>query len=623
MGLGGGGRDLEPEGRTFAEDGVDADLAAHQLHHALADGQPEAGAAVGAVDRHLGLGEPFEQPPDALRRDAGAGVDHRDPQPARALAPAPLGADGDRALAGELHRVGQEVEQDLAQPRDVAADQRRGLGVELGLQLHALGGGMDGEQPGRLVDQMLDRQGLDLQLRLAGLQLGEVQHVVDDRQQGLGGIEDPPRVAARFLGQLVALAQEAREPDDRGERRPELVAHVGEKRRLGRRGRLGLDPRLVQLGLEGLGLGDVADHVDELDRLAVVAEHQGRIGFDPDPAAILVPGPVAERLGQPGLVLLDQAEDGAHHLPEVVRMDHLLGVLAAHLVGRMAEHPHRAGGHIERLAGQGGPADHVRGMVGQEAVAGLAAPGGGLGLLQLGDVATGAEARGHLTVGVELDHAAGDDVADLAVRTQDPDRQFGRVDPMVGLPVALERGQVVGMHEGRVFGEGRRSGGPIARVDPVHLVRPGEPLVAREQPPVADAGQLLGQPRLAIGLHQGVAGLDQLALQRPPPLQGGGHREGHEAGGQEEGLHAQELEGEVAAGEDDRHPAIGHEHREGAGHRQGAGRRAQELQLQGGEHQERRRQQRQGMGRDHRGQADVEDDGREHRGRPPDPLLPG
>ncbi len=130
------------------------------------------------------------------------------------------------------------------------------------------------------------------------------------------------------------------------------MAHVRQERRLGGRGGLRLEPRLVQLGLEGLGLGDVAHDVDELDRLTVVAEHQGGIGLDPDPAPVLVPDPVTERLGQSALMISDQAEDGLHHAAEIVRMDHLLGVLAAHLVGRVAEHPRGARRDIEGLAGQ-------------------------------------------------------------------------------------------------------------------------------------------------------------------------------------------------------------------------------------------------------------------------------
>ncbi len=302
-------------------------------------------------------------------------------------------------------------------------------------------------------------------------------------------------------------------------------------------------------------------------------------------------------------------------------MDHLLGVLDPHPLGAVAHDPLGARRHIERLAGQGGPGDHVRGVVGQEAVALLAAPGRCLRFLQLGDVAAGAEARGHTALVVQLDHAAGDDVADLAIGPADAHRDPGGVRRFELLAVLGQRGPIVRMHEFGVLIDGRRAHGGVAAVDLEHLLRPGEQVGLRGEPPVADAGQLLGEAGLAIGLGQGVARLDQLALQRAAMLQGGGDREGHEAGGQQEGLHPQELEGEVLAGQHQRHPAIGHEHREGHGHRQGGGGGAQELQLQGGEHQQRRRQKGKRMGGDHGGQADVDDRRGQHGRRPPGPVL--
>ena len=53
---------------------LDPDAAAHHLHQPLADGQAEAGAAVLARRRRVGLRERLEQPALLLRRHADAGV---------------------------------------------------------------------------------------------------------------------------------------------------------------------------------------------------------------------------------------------------------------------------------------------------------------------------------------------------------------------------------------------------------------------------------------------------------------------------------------------------------------------------------------------------------------------
>ena len=106
---------------------LDPDLAAHQLDELLGDRQPQAGAAVLARRRAVGLGEGLEQ--SRLRLPAempmpvswtskrsvasrGRLADRRD-------------ADDDFAALGELDRVADQIDQHLPQAAGVAA-QRRG-----------------------------------------------------------------------------------------------------------------------------------------------------------------------------------------------------------------------------------------------------------------------------------------------------------------------------------------------------------------------------------------------------------------------------------------------------------------------------------------------------------------
>ena len=67
-----------------------------------------------------------------------------------------------------------------------------------------------------------------LELHLAGLHLGQVEDVVDQREQVVGRGEDVVQVLVLLLVHLAEqlLLQHLGEADDRVQRRPELVAHV-------------------------------------------------------------------------------------------------------------------------------------------------------------------------------------------------------------------------------------------------------------------------------------------------------------------------------------------------------------------------------------------------------------
>ena len=83
----------------------------------------------------------------------------------------------------------------------------------------------------------LEVGGFDVEL--AGLDLGEVEDVVDDRQQRRAGIVDLADVVA-LLGRQLRLEGEMREADDGVHRRADLVAHVREEHGFHLGGFLGL-----------------------------------------------------------------------------------------------------------------------------------------------------------------------------------------------------------------------------------------------------------------------------------------------------------------------------------------------------------------------------------------------
>ena len=111
-------------------------------------------------------------------------TNHSCPGPARF----PAHRQPDLAILGELARVGQQVEQDLPQLRQVRAH-RSGVRRHVELQpvrplLHQR---IDGR--GDLRDHRADVDGFEVELHLPGLDLRQVQHAVDQRPAGGG----PPR----------------------------------------------------------------------------------------------------------------------------------------------------------------------------------------------------------------------------------------------------------------------------------------------------------------------------------------------------------------------------------------------------------------------------------------------
>ena len=85
------------------------------------------------------------------------------------------------------------------------------------------------------IDRTLDAgakvERLLVQLDPAGFDLGEVQDVVDDRQQRIARRPDSLGIVALLVGQRC-VEHEPAHPDDRVHRRADLVAHRGEERAL-------------------------------------------------------------------------------------------------------------------------------------------------------------------------------------------------------------------------------------------------------------------------------------------------------------------------------------------------------------------------------------------------------
>ena len=87
-----------------------------------------------------------------------------------------------------------------------------------------------GRERGDRADDFVELEIGGLDVELAGLNLGEIEDVIDDAEQRRAGVVDLADVVA-LLGIERRLEGEVREADDGVHRRADLVAHVREERR--------------------------------------------------------------------------------------------------------------------------------------------------------------------------------------------------------------------------------------------------------------------------------------------------------------------------------------------------------------------------------------------------------
>src|SRR5438067_871095 len=208
-------------------------------------------------------------------RDADPGV--RDLE-AHENAPADrVDPEGDLALLGELYGVADEVVEHLSQAPGVARhDGREGRGDEAA-ELDLLLPRADGEELRHLLDRLAQLEVDLLEVEPSGLDLREVEDVVEDAEERLA--RGARRVCAiPLLGREVRLEEQPDHPDHAVHRGADLVAHGGDEGRLRPRSALGRAQRLLQragvqgvLDAEPLALAERADPHGLDDR----ADHRG------------------------------------------------------------------------------------------------------------------------------------------------------------------------------------------------------------------------------------------------------------------------------------------------------------------------------------------------------------
>src|SRR5690606_6445378 len=130
-----GARQVQDERGACADDALGDELAAEDPSQVPGDRQAEPGAARRLVELNVFAEDGFQ----LLARDPRTGVFDGEPDPsvgAGAARRRVVGRDGDvtngngdPAGIRELHGVGEQVEEDLAQPAGVRAERRGGIGA--------------------------------------------------------------------------------------------------------------------------------------------------------------------------------------------------------------------------------------------------------------------------------------------------------------------------------------------------------------------------------------------------------------------------------------------------------------------------------------------------------------
>ncbi|EXI88899.1 MAG: hypothetical protein AW11_02002 [Candidatus Accumulibacter regalis] len=212
----------------------DPDAPAEKLGQARRYAQSETGAAVLAGDRPVGLREGVENRRQFFFGNTDATVGHREVQIQLAISVSISAFQAQQHLpaGGEFDRVADQVEQHLAQATGVAEHQSRHRGGDVADQRQFLVVRAQGERLECLANAAPEIEGAVLGDQLAGLDLGEVEDVVDDRQQRVGRVLDDLHAGALFIAEL-AVEEEMGHADDAVHGRSYLVAHVGQKLGLG------------------------------------------------------------------------------------------------------------------------------------------------------------------------------------------------------------------------------------------------------------------------------------------------------------------------------------------------------------------------------------------------------
>ena len=161
-------------------------------------------------------------------------------------------AEGHAATVGELEGVGQQVAQDLFGALAVGEQHLWKLALLLDLETQATLASQWREHIAQAFQHARQRRALGAHLELAGLDLGDVEDVVDQVEQIVTGRIDRLGELDLFIVEVAGgvLRQQLGQDERAVQRRAQLMAHVGEELGLVATGALQFLGTLFQLRLD-------------------------------------------------------------------------------------------------------------------------------------------------------------------------------------------------------------------------------------------------------------------------------------------------------------------------------------------------------------------------------------
>jgi len=222
----------------------------HHLGELGREGEAEAGSSEPPGGRVVDLDELVEE--DGVLR--GRNADARVPDSHDQLVPDLIKEDVDGARVGELDGVGHQVSEDLAQTAGIAPPGAGGLGRHPHPEVQALAGCGGSEEVPHRAERRLQVKDLLGQGHAAGLDLGQVEDVIEDAEEKAAGLADNVEAFPLLVGQ-VAHGHDLGHGQDAIQGRPDFMAHIGQELRLHQVGVVGAVPGVLQLGHQGLLLG--------------------------------------------------------------------------------------------------------------------------------------------------------------------------------------------------------------------------------------------------------------------------------------------------------------------------------------------------------------------------------
>ncbi|MNM54459.1 hypothetical protein D3C81_655830 [compost metagenome] len=212
-------------GKTAAKArlGANVQVALHGLAQVARQRQAQAGATVLAGDAGAGLGERLEDARLGVFGDADAGI----PYLKTHTTDNGRQAHVDAAEAGEFQCVGQQVADDLPHTCGVAEHAAGEVAGDQAGQLHALRGVLR-QQVGGVFHHRAHVERNAFQFQLAGIELGQVENIVQQLYQHLARVMGDSQLLALLAGQRVVQRQgdHAQHAVERG---ADFVAHVGQE----------------------------------------------------------------------------------------------------------------------------------------------------------------------------------------------------------------------------------------------------------------------------------------------------------------------------------------------------------------------------------------------------------